>query len=157
MSPDQETLAWLALGLLAELSAADFRKLLATLSTPEAICAASRATLARSVTERVAAAIVRGPDPQLFENTLRWLDASANHVVTFADETYPRLLLQITDPPPLLYVKGNPNLLNHASLAVVGSRNATPQGRATAQAFSQELSEGGFTIVSGMALGIDAA
>ncbi|MEO8164743.1 MAG: DNA-processing protein DprA [Betaproteobacteria bacterium] len=157
MSPDQETRAWLALGLVAELSAADFRKLLATLSTPEAICAANRATLARSVSDRVAAAVVRGPDPQLFENTLRWLEDPANHVVTFADETYPRSLLQITDPPPLLYVKGDPGWLNHASLAVVGSRNATPQGCATAQAFSKELSEGGFTIVSGMALGIDAA
>ncbi len=157
MSPNPETRAWLALGLIAELSPGDLRKLLRALGTPEAICAADRATLAHSIADSTAAAIARGPDARLLENALRWLDDPANHVLTFADETYPQLLLQITDPPPLLYVKGNPALLNHASLAVVGSRNATPQGCATAQAFSRELSDGGFTIVSGMAMGIDAA
>ena len=157
MSPDQETLAWLRLGLVAELTPSGFRKLLATLSTPEAICAADRATLARSVSDEVAAAIARGPDPERLDTTLRWLEDPANQVVTFADDAYPRLLLEITDPPPLLYVKGDPDLLDRASLAVVGSRNATQQGRANAQAFSQELSEGGFTIISGLALGIDAA
>jgi DNA processing protein len=77
--------------------------------------------------------------------------------VTFADDAYPRLLLEIADPPPLLYVKGRPALLDRPSLAVVGSRNATQQGRSNAEAFSKELSEGGFTIISGLAVGIDAA
>ena len=157
MSPDAETLAWLKLGLVAQLTPASFRKLLATHSTPEAICAAARSTLARDVSDEVAAAIARGPAQDQLDSALRWLEEPANHVVTFADEAYPRLLLEITDPPPLLYVKGDPTLLDHASLAVVGSRNATPQGRANALAFSRELSDGGFTIISGMALGIDAA
>ncbi len=157
MSPDQETLAWLRLGLVAELTPSGFRKLLAALSTPEAICAADRATLGRSVSDDVAAAIIRGPDPERLDATLRWLEDPANQVVTFADDLYPRLLLEITDPPPMLYVKGDSDLLDRASLAVVGSRNATPQGRANAQAFSRELSAGGFTIISGLALGIDAA
>ncbi len=157
MSPDQETLAWLRLGLIAELTPTGFRKLLAALSTPESICAANRATLARVVPDDVAAAIARGPDPERLDAAQRWLEDPANQVVTFADSSYPRLLLEITDPPPLLYVKGNAALLDHASLAVVGSRNATQQGRSNAEAFSRELSEGGFTIVSGLALGIDAA
>ena len=157
MASDQETLAWLRLGLIAELTPTGFRKLLATLSTPESICAADRATLARVVADNVAAAIARGPDPERLDAAQRWLEDPVNQVVTFADEAYPRLLLEITDPPPLLYVKGNPALLDCASLAVVGSRNATQQGRANAQAFSQELSEGGFTIISGLAIGIDAA
>ena len=150
-------LAWLRLGLVAGLTSSGFRKLLAVHSTPEAICETDRATLARIVADDVAAAIARGPDPKRLEAARRWLENSANHVVTLADKAYPRLLLEITDPPPLLYVTGNPDLLNRQSLAVVGSRNATPQGRANAQAFSRELSEGGFTIVSGMALGIDTA
>jgi len=150
-------LAWLRLGLVAGLTSSAFRKLLATHSTPEAICETDRATLARIVSDDVAAAIARGPDLERLEAARRWLENSANHVVTLADKAYPRLLLEITDPPPLLYVTGNPDLLNRQSLAVVGSRNATPQGRANAQAFSRELSEGGFTIVSGMALGIDTA
>lgn len=154
---DQETLAWLRLGLTAELTPTGFRKLLAALSTPESICAADRATLARVVPDNVAAAIVRGPDPEHLDAARRWLEDPANQVVTFADNAYPRLLLEIPDPPPLLYVKGHAALLDHASLAVVGSRNATQQGRANAEAFSRELSEGGFTIISGLALGIDAA
>jgi DNA processing protein len=157
MSPDPETLAWLRLGLVAELTSAGFRKLLAAHSSPEAICAAGRTTLARSVADDVAAAIARGPDPERLDAALRWLEDPSNRVVTLADEAYPRLLLEISDPPPLLYVKGNPDLLNHTSLAVVGSRNATQQGRVNAEAFSRELSDGGFTIVSGLAVGIDAA
>ena len=157
MSPDQETIAWIRLGLVAGLTPSGFRKLLAALATPEAICAADRVTLARSVSDDVAAAIARGPDPERLDATLRWLEEPGNQVVTFADQAYPRLLLEITDPPPVLYVKGNPDLLDRAALAVVGSRNATQQGRANAQAFSQELSQGGFTIISGLALGIDAA
>ena len=157
MSPDEETIAWLRLGLVEELTPSGFRKLLAQHSTPEAICAADRGTLARSVSADVATAIARGPDAERLDTALRWLEHPGNRVVTFADDAYPRLLLEITDPPPLLYVKGRADLLNRASLAVVGSRNATPQGRANAQAFSQELSEGGFTIISGLALGIDAA
>ena len=157
MSPDQETLAWLRLGLVTELTPSGLRKLLASLSTPEAICAADRATLARTVADDVAAAIGRGPEPERLNATLRWLEDPANQVVTLADDAYPRLLLEITDPPALLYVKGNASLLDHAALAVVGSRNATQQGRANAEAFSRELSEAGFTIISGMALGIDAA
>lgn len=150
-------LAWLKLGLVAELKPAAFRKLLAVHATPEGICQADRTTLARSVEADVAAAIVRGPDPAILDAALRWLDDPVNHIVTFADTVYPRLLLEISDPPPLLYVKGNTDLLNRQALAVVGSRNATQQGRANAQAFSEELSYGGFTIISGMALGIDTA
>lgn len=157
MSPNQETLAWLRLGLITELTPAVFRRLLAALSSPEAICAADRALLVGLVPDEVATAIIRGPDPQRLDAALGWLQAPGNHIVTFADDTYPQLLLQITDPPPLLYVKGNPALLNHEALAVVGSRNATQQGRINAQAFSEELSDGGFTIISGLALGIDAA
>jgi DNA processing protein len=157
MSPDGEAIAWVKLGLIDQLTPSGFRKLLAELSSPEAVCAADRATLAGIVSEDVAASIARGPDPQRLDVALRWLDDPANNVVTFADAAYPRLLLEIPDPPPLLYVKGNPGLLDRASLAVVGSRNATQQGLANAEAFSRELSEAGFTIISGLALGIDAA
>src|ERR1700719_2879031 len=107
MSPDQETFAWLKLGLVVELTPTAFRKLLTVLATPEAICSADRSTLARIVPDDVAVAIARGPDPSRLDVTLHWLEDPANHVVTFADKTYPRLLLEIPDPPPLLYVKGN--------------------------------------------------
>jgi DNA processing protein len=157
MSPNQETLAWLRLALIAELSPAAFRKLLSALSTPEAVCAAGPATLARILPEDIASAVARGPDPERLDSTLRWLEDPANWIVTLADSAYPRLLLEIPDPPPILYGSGDAGLLDRTSLAVVGSRNASQQGRANAHEFSRELSEAGFTIVSGLALGIDAA
>lgn len=157
MPPDRELLSWIRLGLVAELSAAPFRKLLSEFGSPEAICSAGHAALRRAVTAEIAAALERGPDPDRVEATLRWLDDPANHIITLADEAYPRLLLETSDPPPLLYLKGNPGLLNRSALAVVGSRNATQQGVSNAEAFARELSAGGFTIVSGLALGIDAA
>ena len=78
-------------------------------------------------------------------------------MITLADAEYPQALLQIPDPPPLIYVKGRRELLNRDSFAVVGSRNATAQGVNNAEAFSAALSNAGLTIVSGLALGVDAA
>lgn len=99
----------------------------------------------------------RGPNPHLLETTLQWLALPGNRLLTFADVDYPPQLLQIANPPPLLYAKGAFRLLSGNALAVVGSRNATPAGVANAEAFARELSDAGFTIVSGLALGIDAA
>lgn len=157
MAPEQELRAWLSLSQVPGLGAAAFRKLLAEFDGPESICSAKTSALGRVVSAEVAAAIHAGPDPDRIDAAFRWLEDSSNRVITLADEEYPSLLLQISDPPPLLYVKGAPALLNHAALSVVGSRNATKQGSDNAEAFAQELSDGGFTIVSGLALGIDAA
>lgn len=113
--------------------------------------------LSRAIGEELAAALQRGPDPRLLETTLQWLALPGNRLLTFADTDYPPQLLQIANPPPLLYVKGAVGLLSGNALAIVGSRNATPTGVANAEAFARELSDAGFTIVSGLALGIDAA
>jgi DNA processing protein len=93
----------------------------------------------------------------LDEELAAWLTDPANRVVSLADPEYPRRLLQIADPPPLLYVKGRVELLNQPALAIVGSRNATAQGAANAESFAKTLSDAGLAIVSGLALGIDAA
>ena len=86
-----------------------------------------------------------------------WLDDPANCVLTLADADYPQSLLQIPDPPPLLYAKGRRELLNRACFAIVGSRNATRAGIQQAEAFAGALSDANLVIVSGLALGIDAA
>lgn len=88
---------------------------------------------------------------------LEWLTAPDHYLLPFMDPAYPAQLLEIHDPPPLLYVAGNPRLLEQPSLAVVGSRNATPQGQATATQFASHLGDAGLCVVSGLALGIDAA
>ena len=86
-----------------------------------------------------------------------WASEPGHAVVTLADDAYPKPLLEIADPPTLLYAQGRLDLLGRPALAVVGSRNATAQGERNAESFAQAFSEVGLTIVSGLALGIDAA
>jgi DNA processing protein len=93
----------------------------------------------------------------LAEATRHWAGQPGNHVLTLNDAAYPPLLKQIADPPVLLHAQGNPALLRREAVGIVGSRNATLQGVANAGRFARALSEAGFTIVSGLALGIDKA
>lgn len=100
----------------------------------------------------IADAIVNGATADV---ELAWLQNAGAHVVTIADDRYPPLLRETADPPPLLYVRGDPALLSQPQLAIVGSRNPTPGGCDNARAFSQALGEAGLVITSGMAAGID--
>lgn len=157
MPADLSLKAWLALSLTRGLGGEGARRLLKEFGSPEAVFAASAGSLRSFVKPDVAAEIAKGiPDDQLAA-TLAWLEDSNNHIVTLADSDYPQALLNITDPPLLLYVKGRLDLLNRTALAVVGSRNATPQGLNNAEAFARSLSDAGLCIISGMAHGIDAA
>ncbi|GHD66720.1 DNA-processing protein DprA [Jeongeupia chitinilytica] len=94
--------------------------------------------------------------PQL-DATLAWLDAPGAAIVTLGEQAYPQRLLDLPDPPVLLYLKGRAELLGRPMLGVVGSRGATPQGLANAGAFAEAMSASGLGIVSGLAAGIDAA
>ncbi len=154
---DQDLTAWLRLSLVPGLGSEGQRRLLTAFGGPEKALAASRAALARQVGEVVAAAIKAGGADEAITATTAWLEQPANHLVTLADASYPRQLLQIPDPPLLLYVKGRVDLLSRPALAVVGSRHATAQGQANAESFSRTFSDAGLTVVSGLALGIDAA
>jgi len=88
---------------------------------------------------------------------LSWVEQKNNIVITFNDANYPSQLKEIADPPPLLFVRGNPDLLSHPQIAIVGSRNPSSLGEETAFNFAKTLSRHGFVITSGLALGIDAA
>lgn len=79
------------------------------------------------------------------------------NIVTYYDHKYPRLLCEINDPPLVLYYKGDIDILNSHCIAVVGTRNATTKGKYHARSFAQEFAAQGYTVVSGMAKGIDAA
>lgn len=133
------------------------RQLLAEHGSPAQIIEARFAELKQTVGAELAARIVDGGNAEGAQQALAWLDDPANHLVTLADAAYPQLLLQTADPPTLFYVKGRLDLLNHAALALVGSRSATAQGITNAEEFAQALSDAGLTIVSGLAVGIDAA
>lgn len=157
MPLDEDLAAWLKVTLTPSLGGNEIRRLLAAFGGPAGILGASRAVLAQHVSDAIAAAILGGGRDDAIAAAVTWLDDPGNHVLTLADAGYPRRLLQIPDPPPLLYVKGRVELLSHPALAVVGSRNASAQGMANAEAFARALSDAGLTVVSGLALGIDTA
>ncbi|OGT03569.1 MAG: DNA protecting protein DprA [Gallionellales bacterium RBG_16_57_15] len=157
MPPDASLSAWLALSLTRGLGGEGARRLLKEFGSPEAVFAASAGSLKAIVRADIAAEIGKGINDDLLAPVLAWLEDGNNCIVTLADSDYPQALLNITDPPLLLYVKGRLDLLNQSALAVVGSRNATPQGIHNAEAFAKSLSDAGLCIISGMAHGIDAA
>lgn len=100
---------------------------------------------------------LKKPDWNQVDNTLKWADTTNQHILVKTDSAYPALLREIPDAPPVLYVKGNITALSSCQIAVVGSRNPSPTGRETAHQFSRQLGLSGFTITSGLAVGIDAA
>jgi DNA processing protein len=97
------------------------------------------------------------PDLARVEADLRWLEASGATLLAVMDDGYPELLRQSPDAPPLLFVLGDPGALTEPQIAMVGSRNPTAGGVATARAFSSKFARAGITVTSGLALGIDAA
>jgi DNA processing protein len=157
MEIDARVEAWASLQLLPGVSARALFALLKDFGGPAEVLAASQANLARVVPVETARAIGRGPDRAELARTLAWLREAGHALIAWDDTAYPRALLTISDPPPALYFCGRSELLNCQALAIVGSRNATPQGVETAEAFASTLSAAGLTIVSGLALGIDAA
>lgn len=157
MTPDPGLAGWLQLTLTPGIGSASLRGLLKRFGLPRDILERSNAELSPLVGSEAVSSLRSEPVRQLVERALTWLSEPGHGIVTLADENYPRPLLETPDPPPLLYLKGRAALLQRPSLAIVGSRNATAQGEANAHGFARALSEAGLTIVSGLALGIDAA
>ena len=158
-----ELAAWLRLIETPQVGRESARKLLAAFGSPQAVLAASTAARKEIVPASAATALAQVLDTvsALVDTTLNWLAASTDdaprHVLTLGDPSYPSQLLETADPPLLMYLQGDITLLHAPSVAVVGSRNPTPQGRENALAFSTHLSQAGLTIVSGLALGVDGA
>ena len=157
MTSDPGLAGWLQLTLAPGLGASTLRKLLSQFGLPEKVLAASRAELARFASAEALQALDSDAVAKAVERALAWLDQPGNTIVTLADAAYPRLLLEISDPPAVLYCRGRTDLLNRPALALVGSRNATAQGNSNAEQFARNFSAAGLTIVSGLAQGIDAA
>jgi DNA processing protein len=156
-----EMRAWLRLMATPRVGNATARKLLAALGSPEAIVDASVDTLQGLVGMPLAMALKQTPErfEQLLEQTASWLAQGADrHLVPLGSPHYPQALLEMADPPLLLHVMGQLHILSHPrKVAMVGSRNPTPQGSENARAFAHALSDAGVCVVSGLALGIDGA
>src|SRR3990172_11731833 len=157
MRHDPGLASWLQLSLTPGLSAAAIRALLRQFGLPQNILERKRTELAPHAGGAALEALDSDEVRGAVARALDWAAEQGNHVVTLSDPAYPKTLLYISDPPPLLYARGRLELLNRAALAIVGSRNATAQGALNAEAFAKALSDAGLTIVSGLALGIDAA
>lgn len=155
LTPD-EARSWLRLAFTPGVPLSAQRKLLKAFGSPQAALAAVDQD-ERLRDSAVAEALRKAKGAPAEDEALAWLELPGHHLVVLGDPGYPPQLLQIHDPPTALFVRGNPAWLRAPAIAVVGSRNATPQGRRDAHAFARELSESGLTIVSGLALGIDAA
>ena len=131
--------------------------LLVAFPDPAAIVAATRAQLAQVVPPEVADVVAAPPDPDVLAHTLAWLDVPGNELIAWDDPGYPDALLELGFAPPVLFFRGRRELLNRPALAIVGSRSASAQGLDNARDFARALSDAGLTIVSGLALGVDAA
>jgi len=170
--------SWLRLTLTPGVGNVAARRLLASFGLPEQIFGQSASALRQVVSATQASALTREPDTlaQAIDTTWNWLQdthddaagSSSKAILTLADSAYPGSLLAIDDPPLLLYLHGMAGLLEGtsqvqlaqalaASIAIVGSRNPTPQGAANARQFARALGQAGLAIVSGLALGVDGA
>lgn len=154
----QETLAgWLRLTLVPGIGGVTQRKLLAAFGLPDAVFSASRASLRALIGDKATALLLDTDNEAAIAAATAWAQKPGQRIVTLADPEYPRALLEIPDPPALLYVLGRVEILNRTVLSIVGSRSPTPQGVLNAEQFSRALAGVGLAIASGMALGIDAA
>ena len=165
-----ELSAWLRLSLTDGVGNETARQWLAAYGLPQAIFEADPDALSASPSERLRRAIETVPEalPALLASTLDWLAQGQDRcIVTLGDAHYPASLLNIADPPLMLYMMGSHVPRDEASasqglagmpcLAIVGSRNPTPQGQINATQFAQALSAAGWCVVSGLAMGVDGA
>jgi DNA processing protein len=152
-----ELAAWLRLTESVGPSAA--RRLLAMSGSAEAVFQLPAAALDQALPPKQRSAFNQPPGhlAELIDKAQAWLAQPGHALMALGDPDYPPQLLATADPPLLLWLQGRRELLATPSLAVVGSRNPTAQGGDNARAFAEALARAGYTIVSGLALGVDAA
>jgi DNA processing protein len=156
----EELSAWLRLLETPKVGRESARRLLAAFGSPQAVFAATESalnTVVGKTQSRAVLAPLSGLET-LCQSVLAWLSAApTRHVLTLDSSQYPPLLLASNDPPLMLYAQGRIELLTAPSISMVGSRNPTHQGADNARAFAESFSGLGYTVVSGLALGIDGA
>ncbi len=154
--------AWLILRSVKGLSDGTLCALVRHFGGPQEVLAASSSELRHvaGLHSSLVTSIRKAPDPNVVAQVrkeMQLIEKGASSIVTISDATYPRRLAMIPDPPPVLYIRGTLPPCDDHAVAIVGSRKATPSGALMTQELSRCLAEMGFTIVSGLARGIDAA
>lgn len=149
---------WLRLVHAPGVGPARSRELLARFGDAAAIFAAPRAALRDAgLTDAAIAVLHADAEPDGVARDRAWAAGGDRHLLALDDARYPARLAAIADPPPLLYVQGDPEVLAWPALAIVGTRHPTPAGRDTARDFARHLAGAGLIVTSGLALGIDGA
>lgn len=160
-----EVAAWLQLLQADGIGNDAARRLLAAFGLPQQVLAQSQSALEQVVSARQAVALrqIQAQTQTLIETTWQWLQQDDSTIqrrlLVLGDPDYPPLLLEMSDPPVMLYAMGQIDRLHRAQprIAMVGSRNPTPQGASNARAFACTFAQRGWTVVSGLALGVDGA
>ena len=154
MTKEQLT-SWLLLHHTPYFGPASFRELLDNFDDIEEALLHLRKQGAQSGLHKKSITYLKDPDFQRIEKELAWENENLHHIIPLNHEKYPSLLKEISNPPPVLYAIGNIDLLEQPQIALVGSRNPTKSGSDNAFQFSHFLAKNGFTITSGLALGVD--
>lgn len=154
---EKELTARLVLWRVPGIGPAHFNTLLERFGQAEAVLDAGPAALEPLGLPAKTLGALKAHDPDGAAADLRWLQAEGHHLLTPEAPAYPQRLRGIAQPPPILFVLGDPDTLSHPQLAMVGSRNPSPVGRDTAHDFAKHLAAAGLGITSGLAQGIDAA
>lgn len=155
---DTASRACLALHRNPKLSTRTLAKLLGYVASPEQVLDLSPADISSLDLPASTCAAIQAPaDSRQQEQDWALLQSLELELLPINAEAYPGLLREIVDPPALLYVRGDVALLNTPQLAMVGSRRCSRQGEENALQFGRQLAAGGFTVTSGLALGVDAA
>jgi DNA processing protein len=157
MASSEESAGWVTLTRTPSLDIHGLSRALETLGPPQRIFDASDAARESAGLSAAAREFLSSTHAGLSRTERTWLENPHHHVVPFTDPRYPKLLRRSGRYPIALYVAGNVDVLNDPQVAVVGSRNPTPQGRETAEQLSEYLAARGLAITSGLALGIDSA
>jgi DNA processing protein len=147
--------AYFVLALLPGIGPRRIRALLGTFGSPERILSASENDLRPVVGPQLAPVIARWKRTSVHEEEEAFLRQRGWSYLTWADEMYPPLLREIHSPPLMLQVWGEVRAVDFPAVAVVGTRKTTPYGRDCARMFTTGLAQRGYTVVSGLALGID--
>lgn len=157
MALEQEQREWLTLSLVPGVGTAHFIRLLARFRTAANVLQAKERDLREVVGPKLAQRIVQYSDASDIQTQESLIDEYEADLITLNDTRYPLRLAEIYDPPLALFVRGDLREADERSVAIVGTRKATPYGIRTAERLARELAARGVTVVSGLAAGIDAA
>ena len=157
MVVDEDIRAWLILLRAPGIGSANVRALLARAGTATRACDLARNLRGQAGLGSEALAWIEAPDEAVLRTDLDWLAQPAHRLLRCSDADFPPQLANLAQPPAALFVAGDPALLLHAQVAMVGARGASAQGLANAREFARAFAHAGLAVTSGMADGIDGA